>query len=81
MKELVSQKGQVFEVDTRQVVPSTGLFFWERWFRKMLKKYSLPFVSKCCPDSQIKNINPVGFDTSDNKIKYFDGTSWNEITL
>lgn len=60
---------------------SKGFFSFRKMFWEYLKKLHVPFYDECCPASaEEESTFPVRFNATLQRLEYFNGTEWVDIT-
>lgn len=57
-----------------------GFFSFRKMFRDYLTKLNVAFFDACCPASSEEGIYPVRFNANLQRLEFFNGTAWVDIT-
>lgn len=57
-----------------------GFFGFRKMFRDYLAKLNVPFFDTCCTAASEEGMYPVRFNSNLQRLEYFDGTTWADLT-
>jgi hypothetical protein len=66
--------------DRKQRGWSKGFWGFRKMFRDYLTKLNVAFYDTCCPAASEENVYPVRYNASLERLEYFNGTAWVDIT-
>lgn len=79
MKDLGIDKGSIRSFDTSKK-EFKGYFGFRKMFWDYLTKLGVTFVDRCCPSAGQDGIYPVRWNANLQRLEFFDGTSWSDIS-
>lgn len=57
-----------------------GFWGWRKMFRDYLAKLNVAFYDTCCTTSTDAGIYPVRYNANLQRLEYFNGSAWVDIT-
>lgn len=79
MRDKGIDKGLIREFET-SAKKFKGMFGFRKLFWDYLKKLNVPFWDTCCEDAGNEGIYPVRYNSNLQRLEYFNGTEWADIT-
>lgn len=81
MKDQGIDRGLVQKFDTSSP-EAKNKWGWRKMFWDYLKKLHVPFADVCCEDAaEESQTYPVRFNYTLQRLEYFDGSNWVDITV
>ena len=83
MKDYGLDKGLIqFRDDSDRKQRGWGKGFWgfRKMFRDYLTKLNVIFHDECCPATSEEGIYPVRYNANLQRLEYFNGTAWADIS-